>query len=65
MRDTYTIEEAARKLGIGRNSCYDAARAGQIPIIKIGKRMLVPKAELDRLLGLVPDQGGSVTGGGR
>jgi excisionase family DNA binding protein len=54
MRDTYTVEEAALKLGIGRNSCYEAAKAGQIPSIKIGKRILVPKADLDRLLGLVP-----------
>lgn len=46
----YRIEEAARLLGIGRNSCYEAAKTGQIPSIRIGKRLLVPKAALDRLL---------------
>ena len=49
-RKTYSIEEAARLLGVGRNQGYEAARTKQIPVIKIGKRLLVPKAALDRLL---------------
>jgi excisionase family DNA binding protein len=47
---TYTIDEAAQLLGIGRNSAYEAARRGEIPTVKIGKRLLVPKASFDRLL---------------
>lgn len=50
-RRTLTIPEAAKKLGIGRNQAYEAAKNGQIPIIKIGKRMLVPSAALSALLG--------------
>jgi len=49
-RKTYKIEEAGRLLGIGRNQAYEAARRGDIPTIKIGKRLLVPKAALDRML---------------
>jgi excisionase family DNA binding protein len=49
-RLTYKIEEAGRLLGIGRNQAYEAARRGDFPVIKIGKRMLVPKAALDRML---------------
>jgi excisionase family DNA binding protein len=49
-RLTYDIEEAGRKLGVGRNKAYEAARAGQIPTIRIGKRLLVPKAAFDRLV---------------
>ncbi|TMJ62921.1 MAG: helix-turn-helix domain-containing protein [Alphaproteobacteria bacterium] len=49
-RLTYNIEDAGRLLGIGRNQAYDAAKRGDIPTIKIGKRLLVPKAALDRLL---------------
>ena len=49
-RKTYNIEEAGRLLGIGRNQAYEAAKSGQIPTIKIGKRLLVPKAVLDRML---------------
>jgi len=47
---TYDMDEAARLLGVGRNSAYEAARSGQIPTIKIGRRILVPKAALDRML---------------
>jgi excisionase family DNA binding protein len=50
MRRTYTISEAGRLLGIGRNQAYEAAKAGEIPVIRVGKRLLVPKAALDRLL---------------
>jgi excisionase family DNA binding protein len=46
-RLTMTIPEAARKLGVGRNQGYIAAHSGQIPTIKIGKRLLVPIAALE------------------
>lgn len=49
-RMTYSIEEAASMLGLGRNSAYEAARAGQLPAIRIGRRLLVPKAALDKML---------------
>jgi excisionase family DNA binding protein len=50
-RLTMTIPEAAEKLGVGRNQCYQAAKAGTLPTIKIGKRVLVPIAALeDKLL---------------
>jgi excisionase family DNA binding protein len=49
-RKTYNIEEAGRLLGVGRNQAYEAAKSGQIPTIKIGKRLLVPKVALDRML---------------
>ena len=49
-RQTANVEEAARLLGIGRNSAYVAVRQGEIPVIRIGRRMVVPRAALDRLL---------------
>lgn len=49
-RQTYNVEEAARLLGIGRNQAYEAARRGDFPTIRIGKRLLVSKAALDRML---------------
>jgi excisionase family DNA binding protein len=50
-RKTYTIGETAQLLGIGRNQAYDAAKRGDLPgVIRIGKRLLVPKVALDRLL---------------
>lgn len=47
---TTTIVEAAKRLGIGRNQAYEAAHRGEIPVIKIGARLLVPTLALDRLL---------------
>jgi excisionase family DNA binding protein len=49
-RKTYKIGEAAKLLGVGRNQAYEAAQRGEIPTIKIGKRILVPRAALERLL---------------
>jgi excisionase family DNA binding protein len=51
-RMTVTVEEAAHLLGIGRQSAYQAARAGELPTIRLGRRLLVPRAQIDRLLGL-------------
>lgn len=57
---TMTIPEAARLLGIGLNQAYVAAARGDIPILRIGKRMLVLREPFERMLGLEP---GSLTGG--
>jgi excisionase family DNA binding protein len=46
-----TVEEAAQILRISRQSAYQAARSGELPTIRIGRRMLVPVARLDELLG--------------
>ena len=46
----YTVEEAAVRLRIGRGLAYEAARRGDIPAIRIGHRLLVPKAALERFL---------------
>ena len=49
-RLTITVAEAARLLGIGRNQAYEAARRGELPVIRIGKRLIVPLAALERIL---------------
>lgn len=49
-RLTFDLPEVGRRLGIGRNQAYEAAKRGEIPTIRIGKRLLVPKAALDRML---------------
>lgn len=48
---TVSVEQAARILGIGRTSAYEAAHAGEIPSLRIGKRIVVPKVRLLALLG--------------
>lgn len=50
-RDTLTIEEAARRLGISRNSCYNLAAKGQLPgAIRLGKRIVVSIYQFERFL---------------
>jgi excisionase family DNA binding protein len=59
---TVSVEEAGRLLGISRGAAYRAAACGQIPTIRVGRRLLVPTARLHQLLGLTHNNGG--TGGG-
>jgi excisionase family DNA binding protein len=47
---TYTVEEAAKLLRIGRNKGYEAAKSGELPTVRMGKRILVPRLALERLL---------------
>ena len=52
-RPTVTVEESGEILGIGRNSAYEGVNSGQIPSIRVGRRIVVPTAQLRRLLGEV------------
>jgi excisionase family DNA binding protein len=45
-----TLNEVAALLRISRGSAYEAAKRGEIPTIRIGRRLLVPAAALDRML---------------
>jgi excisionase family DNA binding protein len=58
-RLTLTVEEAAEALGIGRTLAYDAVRRGELPTVRLGRRLLVPQSALDRLLGIGPPIGAS------
>jgi excisionase family DNA binding protein len=49
-RLTHTVEEAGQLLGLSRNGAYALAKSGQLPTIRLGKRLLVPKVALERLL---------------
>ncbi len=46
----YEVPEAGAKLGLGRNGSYEAARRGDIPTIRIGRLLKVPKVAFDRML---------------
>lgn len=47
---TLSVEQAARILGIGRVSAYQAIQRGELPAIRLGRRIVVPRAALERLL---------------
>ena len=49
-RKTMTVEEAAIELGISRNSAYEAVKRGEIPVLKIGRRLLVPRSAFVRMI---------------
>lgn len=61
-RLTLTVEEAGALLGISRAFAYEAVRRGEIPSIRIGRRVLVPKAALRRMLGVDEDETRPSTG---
>jgi excisionase family DNA binding protein len=49
-RMTMTVEQAAAALGVSRGTAYEAVRTGQLPTIRIGRRVLVPIEGLQALL---------------
>lgn len=49
-RLTLTIPELAQLLGISRGAAYAAAADKTIPTIRVGRRLLVPRVALDRML---------------
>ena len=49
-RRTYSVDEVAAILGIGRASLYTAIRKGELSAIRLGNRIVVPKATVDNML---------------
>jgi excisionase family DNA binding protein len=48
---TMSVDAAARYLGISRSHAYDLVRAGEIPHLKLGRRIVIPRRELDTMIG--------------
>ena len=49
-RLVYEVPEAGRMLGLSRNASYEAAKRGDLPTVKIGKLIRVPKVAFHRML---------------
>ena len=47
---TLTVTEAAQLLGIGRNSAYDLVRSGRLRSIRMGRRLIIPRQEIENFL---------------
>lgn len=45
-----TVAEAGELLGISRAFAYELAARGELPVIRLGRRIVVPKAALLRLV---------------
>jgi len=48
--EVLTIAEAAKVLRVARNTVYQATKRGDIPSIRVGRRILIPREALDRML---------------
>ena len=49
-RRTMNVEDAGARLGLGKNAAYAAVHRGEIPVIKIGGRFLVPVDRFNKML---------------
>ena len=59
-----TVEEAAGILRIGRSAAYAAVKSGDIPAIKVGRSLRVPRHKLESLLGVPTSEFATAGNGG-
>lgn len=52
LRLTLTVDEAADVLGVSRDVAYRCVESGDIPSLRLGRRIVVPTAKLLALLGV-------------
>jgi excisionase family DNA binding protein len=45
-----TVEEAARLLGISRSLAYQLVERRDLPAVRLGRRLVVPRRALERLM---------------
>jgi excisionase family DNA binding protein len=50
-RLVWSVEEAARLLGISRAHAYELVARRELPHLRLGRRLVVPKHALDDMLG--------------
>jgi excisionase family DNA binding protein len=48
---TYSVPEAGRIVGLGKNASYDAVRRGELPVLRFGRTLRVPRPAFERMLG--------------
>jgi len=51
-RAVITVEELAELLALGRSATYAAIGRGELPSLRIGRRLVIPAAAVRRLLAL-------------
>lgn len=49
-RRTLTVEEAAGLLGISRGLAYALVSRGDIPSVRLGRRIVIPRPAVDTML---------------
>jgi len=51
-RATFSVDEAAKFLGLSRWATYEGIKNKEIPTVRIGRRLLIPRAALERMLAM-------------
>jgi excisionase family DNA binding protein len=46
----YTVPEAAEMLSLSRNFAYELVKQKKLPAVKFGKRLLIPRVALEKML---------------
>jgi excisionase family DNA binding protein len=49
-KDAFTGDEVRQILRVSKWTAYEAVKKGSIPVVRIGKRCIIPRASLERLL---------------
>jgi len=50
-----TVPEAARLFGISRTHAYELVARGELAHLRLGRRIVIPKHALEKMLGLAPE----------
>jgi excisionase family DNA binding protein len=48
--ETYSVPEAGRRLGLSKNAAYEAARRGELPVLRFNRKLRVPRVAFERML---------------
>lgn len=56
---TYSIDEAAQVLGVGKDVLYRAAKRGEFPAFRLGRALRVSRDYVDKLLAGDPETVGA------
>jgi excisionase family DNA binding protein len=55
-RLTYTVEEAAKAIGVSRGLAYELVRRGDLRTVHVGRRVVIPRDAVRDFLGLRQEQ---------
>lgn len=53
-RPTITVREYSRFIGVSPDCCYEAISRGELRVLRIGKRILIPTTPVLEALGIAP-----------
>jgi excisionase family DNA binding protein len=53
---TISVQQAAKLLGLSRSAAYRAVAAGQLPVLRLGRRIYIPTARLLAMLGVSSEE---------